>query len=283
MSDPNVRILIDNKGDSATITASPAFESNFPISNVKNPLRSYFARTTGLATQEIYLNWGGDTHSFTALNMSRINLSSAATVRFRIWSGENQTGTLVYDSGDVLAVPPKALGDLNWGIDPLGASLFTGWTGAIFTTLWFTQVYGQSAQITINDPANTDGYIKIGRLFTGFHFEPDYNMAWGMTISNENNHIKSRTDGGSMRVDLRSTYRKINFQLPELRDEQRAVAFNQIKIISDNATDFFISCFPEQNNEHERNYSMVARLDSTISINNNHWSNYATNWSAVEN
>lgn len=251
-----LKLIAINQGDLATVTASPAVVATLPATNLQLQPRAAVMRTTSTADQDIKLTWPS-TRILTSAVMSRHNLSSASTWRLQLYSDAAWT-TLIYDSTAVSAVPAKALGDLSWGVDPLGASSFTGWTYA-FSSMYFAPVGAQSAKITLSDAANPAGYMEVARLFVGAHIEPRYTGSYGVKLGWKENTTQTRTDGGSLRSDPAQPYRTLSFNLDWIMPEDRAVLLDAVRCAG-KRQDIWITFFPGTGGALERDYSMTAKI-----------------------
>lgn len=252
----NLRIITPNDGDSATLTASPAMSATLPVTYLQETSRARVARTTSAAAQDIKGTWG-EVKVFSALALVRHNLSLAATWRLRLY-GDAAWATVVYDSGTIGAVAPKALGDLEWGVNPLGESLFTGWALA-FSTMWFTALRAQSFILTLNDTANPAGYLEAARLFIGRYLSPTWNFEWGIKLSWAEDTTQERTDGGTLRSDGFEPYRRMSFKLAYLPGIDRA-KFIEWTRKDGRRNDVFISAYPGDATSIERDHAMAAKL-----------------------
>jgi hypothetical protein len=258
----NLRVIVENEADDATLTASPALVSTLPVTNLQEPSRALVARTTSLATQDI----NGALSSariISACAMTRHNLTSVGTWRLRLYS-DAAWATLVYDSGNVVAAPGKALGDIEWGVDALGASMFDGWEHT-FSTMWFAPVAAQSFKITLSDAANPDGYIQASRLYVGRYLEPMINFEWEYSLTWAEATTLERTAGGTLRSDGQEPYRRIAIQLNDLTDSDRP-KFADWARKRGLRGDVFVSLFPQNGTQLERDHSMAAKLVASPEI-----------------
>lgn len=252
----NMRIIAVNDADAATITASPDMTGGLPVTHLQNPTRARMARTTSLADQDILLTWDY-TRIITSCAMLRHNLTSSATWRLRLYSDAAWTDE-VYDSGESSAIESKSLDELDWGVDPLGMSIFTGWPVA-FSTLYLAAHGAMSAKITLHDPTNPDGYMQASRLFMGAHFEPAYNPSYGLTLGWDEDTKNTRTAGGSLRSDPTDKWRVMNFDLDAIVPEDRQKVMEIFRELGINK-DFFISMFPSRGGMLERDYTLQAKM-----------------------
>lgn len=253
---PNLRIIADNLSDSATLSVSPAVVATLPVTNLQLSLRAKVMRTTSTADQQIKGTWTA-AQVLSGACLWRHNLTSAATWKLELFSDAAWT-TKVYDSGDVLANPGKALGDLIWGVDPLGVNVFTGW-GKAFSVMWFASIVAQSWRITIMDSANPAGYLEIGRLFLGLALEPTYNMSYGVALEWVDDSTQSRTDGGSLRSDAAEVYRRLTIRLDWLTDSDRP-KWLDITRTAGKRKDVFLSGYPTSGGQLERDHACAGKL-----------------------
>ena len=255
----NVRILVENDADTATLTVSPALVATLPIANLQEPSRYKIARTTSAASQDIKGEWATN-RCLSCCALYRHNLTSVGTLRLQLYSGAAQSGSVLYDSGAVVSHPIKAVGDMDLVYDPLQTSVFTGWDWA-FTTLWFSAIWCRSFKLTLADASNPAGYFQAARLVLGRHLEPLYNMNYGVEMGWDENTKLTRTDGGSLRSESTEGFRRLNFNLEHLTDGNRARIVELTRVLG-KRKDFFISCFPGANGAKERDYSMLAKFSA---------------------
>lgn len=251
----NMRILI-TQADSATLSVSPAVVATLPASNLQLPERALVMRTTSTANQQISGTWAAG-KLLSGLELDRHNLTSAGTWRLRLYSDAAWT-TLVYDSGALLVNPPKSLGELVWGVDPLGAGVFDGWALA-FASMWFTPVVAQSFRIDLADAANPDGYLEVCRLMLGHTIEPTWNFEWQPRLAWSESTKQTRTDGGTLRSEAFQPYRSGSVTLPWLTSGDRARFLDLYRTLGRRG-DFFVSLYPEQGGMLERDNAMRAKF-----------------------
>lgn len=256
MTVANLRIITPNDADDATLSATPALVAALPQANLQDVSRAKVARTTSLAAQDIKGTWATP-RTISAAAIVRHNLTSDGTWRLRLYSDAAWT-TLVYDSGVVVACPPKALGDLEWGVDPLGANLFTDWALA-FSSMFFNAAVAQSFTLSIADAGNPDTYMEISRLCVGRTLEPLYNFDWGFSLSWQEQTTQQRTEGGTLRSDGAEPYRRLAFRVANLSASDRP-KFTEYLRKAGMRSDAFVSMFPNDGTSLERDHAMSAKL-----------------------
>lgn len=253
----SARIISANTSDLATLSSSD-FVASLPVGNVQVEGRGRVARTTN-ATGDKVINGNFEAVSITsACVLYNHNLSSQATIRLQLWDADNQAGTLVYDTGVGLALPPLGWGDFQWGLKPWGANVFTGW-GRAFTDIWFPPVGAKSFRVTLNDPLNPAGYLQVKRLLIGPYFEPDVNMEYGMQLSWKDNSDQVRTQGGSLRTDNRVLFRELKGKLPAIKVTERAIWMDILRQIGKRSETFF-SIYPEAGGALERDHAVLGKF-----------------------
>ena len=255
----NVRVIVENDADTATLSASPALVTTLPVTNLQNVSRCGVARTSSTADQEILGTWSAD-RCLSHCTLYRHNLTSDGTVQLELFSGASQTGSLLYDSGAVDAHPIKALGDMDLVYDPLATSVFTGWEWA-FTSIWFDALWCRSFRLTLSDGSNAAGYLQASRLVLGRHFEPLNNFSYGVEMAWDEGTQSSRTEGGSLRSENTESFRRIKFSLNRLNDGERARVTELTRVLG-RRKDFFVSCYPTVGGAKERDYSAVCKFSS---------------------
>lgn len=254
----NARFIFENRWDEATLSLSSGAEvASLPLVNSQRYNNSRTFRTQDLT--DVVIN--GDLAypvPLSGLVLWRHNLSTEATVRFKVFDQLGQTGNVIYDSGVLPALFAKTLGELSWGRDPLGASAFTNWR-LKYSSYWFPAEDALSVQIIISDPTNSDGFLEVGRVYLGEYFEPTYNVDLGHNIRWESDVQQNPTAGGSVHTVEVEGYRVLDFQLSHIVDTERADLFEATRQISKHR-DVFVSLIPGQGGATERDYSFAAKL-----------------------
>lgn len=252
----SMRIIWRNLVDSATLTASPTMVSTLPVANLQTDAREEVARTSSLATQTIDVTLDQD-ELMQGCVIYRGNFSSGATWRVQIF--EDATMAVQrYDSGALLLNPPKPLGDLDWGVERLGVTIYDGW-GYTVSELWFAPVVGAFVRITLDDASNPDGFMQASRLFIGPYMELSDMPIPGLTLGPKETTKQERSEAGTLHVEAGSQYRALTAAgryLPEkaraaIGDMQREVGMRR---------DVYVSIFADESNARARDHRMQARL-----------------------
>lgn len=259
----NFVITPKNAIDDGQMTASPVMVASLPPSNLQLPARGRVARTIGTAAQQIKFTWGGAGYYLTMLMLSRHNLEPGSTWRIQLYSDAAWT-TQVYDSGTISAVDSGTLGDLDFGIEPLGAGIFDAFLGQKYSLHYLksggldTRVLAVSGIVTITNVGNSAGYLEFCRLFAGDHMELNYNPS-GLDLSWDEVTDQSRSAGGSLRSDGKVAYRRLTVDLSFVNVAQRSKLMDLLRYAG-KRKEVFIAAFPEQGGELERDYTFLGKF-----------------------
>jgi len=275
MANNNLRMIIKNEIDASSIAVVPAAVATLPVTNLQDPTRARVWRSPNATDQVLTGDFSAATHC-SGLALLRHNLTSAAQWKLELFDGAGQTGTTVYNSGLIAALDAKSLGELDWGVEPLGASVFTGWALA-FSNLWFDTAAALSWRLTISDNTNPDGYIEASRLFMGRYLSPSTNMSYGVDVRWDEDTKQESTDGGTLRSDASDPYRLLTFSLNWINEIDRP-AFMEAMRKTGRRKDFFISCYPMQGGQLERDYAMAAKITRMPNMPHNRHRNYQMNF-----
>lgn len=258
MSRGNLRLLVENQGDLATLTASPAVSATLPVTNLQVAPRARVMRTTGTDDQQIL---GDQSEGLVAdgFSLARHNLTSVGTVQIELFDGAGQTGSLVYDSGEIDVADPIAAGVFRAGVDSWGENendyddIFVCWFDAAY-------IY-QSFRITLRDSLNPDGYLEAGRLFLGLSISPSVNFSYGAKLSWVEDTRQERTAGGSLRSEGIGSYRRFEVPLDHLDTADREVLASAFRRVG-KRQDILIAGYPEATGNQASDYTLVAKLVS---------------------
>lgn len=255
----NLRIVGTNDADSAVLSSGD-FLGGLPVGNLQIEGRARVARTANsTGYKNINGNWAA-AKIVSAVVLYGCNFSSAASIRVRLWDGENQAGSIVYDSNEISALYSLGWGQFRWGIDGWGSTVFKGWASA-FCVHWLPHaVAARSFQITFRDESNPAAYLQIKRLLIGAYFEPLVNVEYGIELGWSEDSTQTRTLGSTLPTDRRGQWRVMSGNLGGLNSGERAVFFEMTRELG-LSREFFISVFPEQGGATERDYSMLGKFD----------------------
>lgn len=177
----NIILSYPNRADAATITGG-SWSGALPVTNLANREVWKVARSTNALLASTKFNVDiGDQKPLRCFALANHNMSASAT--WRVTLGSTTGGDDIYDSGWI-SIWRMAFNDIvEW-------ESITWWTGVagdeylrspyaamhaapdIYTARYLT--------IEVNDAANVDGYVQIGRLFAGGALQPTYNPVYGL-------------------------------------------------------------------------------------------------------
>lgn len=240
--------------DDATLSSVPATVAGLPLSHLQQSDRGLVARWAATAV-EIRVNLPA-VRRVGGVVLWRHTLTTAATWRVRIYDGPDATGALQWDSTVTPAVLAKTLGDLDWGIDPLGAAI----DGADYSYLTPpADVVCRSIRLDIVDTAATA--IEIGRLFAGPLLRPEFGFAWDSELSWERETRRTRMAGGGLRVESSLPWRRLRLQLDWITDPERTAFANLLRDTGD-AREIWINARGGAGGRLEADHALLGVLAS---------------------
>lgn len=264
----NLRLIMRNIGDSATVTASPAMLATLPATNVQLQERAYLARSSSLADQALLFDLT-DARLVYADGFALIaRYSAAATIRIRLYSAAAQGGTLVYDSGAVSAIGGIGWGEFIWGVDAWGASIVSEGDGQEpFYFRFFDDADSQtstylSGRIDVSDALNPAGYHEFLRFFLGPVISPRYNAEYGLEWKLDDATTQDADDGGGLHSDPGPMARELSFSLAHLSEGERSLFASEYRYCG-KTNDVFVCTFPDSTGQRYFDYAMAAKFTSS--------------------
>lgn len=256
----NIRFLDRSKADSTAATVTASSEAgNMVVGNMLNTLPGVPWRSTGAASEVISIDLT-QSEPVSVVVLYKNNLSNDATVTIQ---GSDDAGfsVLIYDSGGL----PGAEPEYGWGEAPFGMPGFGGYAeegkawSHPFLVAWIPLSTARYWRITMEDSANPDGYIQVGRLMIGSYFSPKYNVNWGYSDGWQDLSTQSRTRGGDLRTEHRPRFRKgtLKFSWLDATDSGR---FSQMFFEVGRSKDMLISTFPEDGTSRDYLHTMIVKL-----------------------
>lgn len=224
-ADYRVMLLFPNRAENATFSGG-AWSEGRPLDNLKTRYVSQYAETTDLASESAQITVTFDhplmlqAAALVGINCSTPNVG-AATSRLRCWDGD---GVLTYDSGDKPVWDAFfSTADLDWE-DP---NWFTGQPveedlerRATWPLLHILpeRAATKTATLTISDPDNPDGVLRLGRLWMSAGFQFGHNYAPGAQLVIETATQVNVTPSGAEHFDVRDGYMVFRFSVEYLDD-----------------------------------------------------------------
>lgn len=201
----NIGLFWANRADDAAVTGG-GWAAAFPASNVGTRSYAEVARSTNALTTNTQLRLDhGAAVPVRAVAVVAHNLSDAALVR---WSrGTTSGGNDVYAGAWVDA----------WRFTP---SVYSGRCHAWIFDLGSTYT-ARYDLLEIDDTANPDGYVQIGRVFVdGAGFIPTINAQYGLQDGLRDLSATDRSDSGALWVTARRTMRTVSCVMPRLDEDE---------------------------------------------------------------
>jgi hypothetical protein len=177
----NIILSYPNRANAATITGG-SWLAGLPASNLANREMWKVARSANALTTSTKFNVDiGAVKPLRAFALANHNLSASAT--WRVTLGTAAGASDVYDSG-FSNVWRMAFGDL---VEWESVTWWTGTAGDEYLRSPYAAMCvaddtysARYVTIEINDTANVDGYVQIGRMFAGGALQPTYNASYGL-------------------------------------------------------------------------------------------------------
>lgn len=199
-----MKYLYDNEIDRDDITLSlSGVDPNYPVENVADPRLSRVTHTGGITAERIVISIDGiETITFDAVAIGNHNLTVSATIRIE----GNATD--------------------SWGA-PSFSQVLDPSTPIIWAS--FTSQSFEYVSIYIDDPTNSDAFLKLGRLFIGPKAEETQIRD---TVAEQWNSESTRSDSvtGQIYADLRRKFRSVTIDFTGLDEAKKAALvafFNQ--------------------------------------------------------
>lgn len=181
MSLEHTRFLWNNLFDDATLDASTE-AVDFPVENIQNHWPTFAWRSTDDTSEYITINTGAASPIIKALIIKGHNFTAGASVRIQAGA------STAYETIDE-----------------------THSTATATLQFFWTTANHQYWKITITEPASTDHYIKIGRMFLGDYFSPAYDVSSYSVQINDPSEV-GLSVGRQSTAALRSHYRTWTYQ-----------------------------------------------------------------------
>lgn len=216
----NIILAYPNLADEATLS-SGSWLTALPLDNLKNRILQKVARSSDDANAstkfDIALTKDRPIKVVVLINH---NISSAGLYRIR-GSTVSNFSTTVYDSGWKEAWPAVyAPISLEWEQDnfwdgKLSADESAQFIHNLIEVLPTTSI-ARYWRVEIDDTANPDTYIQIGRLFLAGQWQPSNNIAYGASAGYETNTTLETSIGGTEYFDVRKNFRTFKFSIQDI-------------------------------------------------------------------
>lgn len=142
-------------------------------------------------------------------------------------------GSVIWAQDWTPAAPAQGLGQLAWGVEPVGVNAATG-LAAPMATAWLAEpVLLDRLVIELDDIGNTVGYLQAARLVVGMHWSPDVGTVYGVKMRRATAGKRTDTDSGQVLSSRGARYRELVFQMPALTAAERTQMWTHIESIAD--------------------------------------------------
>lgn len=228
-----------------SLSTSLAVESNFPLTNMLNQNKGEPTRWDMSSTTSTAITFSSATaYAGNAFMIKGHNMPSDATVRVRLYAGESQTGTLLYDSTATAIYLIIPWGEMIAGIDPWGNYYDPQSNLDTVFSVGFDTVEFKSAQIDIANPTPTNGILEIDKMALFFAWTPTYNFENGATTVIEDSTIMNQTVAGGFRPSNFPARRRMDINFSYMSDQDRSLLSHILVERTTKANDLYIIANP---------------------------------------
>lgn len=247
--------IFDNLLDDVSSLTGSNTETDFDIDNVLNDEKTSMYRSTSAATQTITAIWTA-AQDISAVALAFTNLVRNAEVTIKLYTNAADPSP-VYNTGAKVveyAYPPPR------GFSTIGL-VALAYGGGTYTSCLFPTQSIKKMEIEIDDSANPDGYIEVGKVITGKAFTPNYGAAYGISMPVQDNSQSSRTDAGNLVTTRGTIVKTVRFDVNLLNIESRRELMEMIRH-NGRSGPLFASIHETSINPEERqSYMIYGTLD----------------------
>ena len=249
------RFLTNNVIDNATLFAYPSEYSGLPVSNVKKLSKSLVARlqsTPPSSFSEVQGTLAGQANTINCFIICGHNFKSSTILNIKLYSDYSYTsGSLLWSSGPFTVPSIRATDTYNVNIN---------------IPIWLPESIENVAAFSFTMQDDTLNYFQIYRLFAGEYFDSSIGASLNNTWYYNDNSKQYRTDFGSLRTDIVTPSKLIDFDLGTINDLERSSLARSLASVG-MYKEFFISVFKNSCDEtikplKELDYSGVVKLIS---------------------
>lgn len=274
-----------NRIDAATLSGGDWLAS-LPRANLAHRQVQRVARTASLATADTQFDVDlGQARRIGVLALVVHNLSVSATARVRAAATADFAAPL-YDSGWVEVWPsgliPQEL--LEWEDDNFWLGTLSEEARAGYQSPWIHLLAETTARywrVEIDDAANADGYVQIGRAFLAATWTPTANFSYGAAPVYEDPSSFEASLSGAEYFDLRSRYRVFSFSLDWLSPTEAYAQALELQRLCGSTGEVLVIPDPDDAvNQTRRNF--VGRLRRLSPIPHRSLNFYSTSYELKE-
>lgn len=280
MTTNNIKMILENYGDSATLSLVTGAEiATLPLINVQKYNNSRKFGSTDKAQLQIKIDLA-KIQPISGLVLWDHNLSNTATIQLQCYSAANLTGTLLSDTGEVKAIPTRSFRDWNYKTQAVVSSAFDNWPTR-FTQLFITPIFAGSLLLTIKDPTNTSTELLFNRLYLGQVFSPRVNFSYGHSQLWNDESEQIPTDDGSLWSVEKPVKRQLKFDLNYLSDVDKSTFSDQLMRVG-KRKDVFINMYPNAGGQKALEYAMAAKFTTVPNLSGTYYNNFTATCELTE-
>ncbi len=223
----NIGLFWPNRATTGVTVSGGSWMAALPASNVCDPLLAKVARSTNAltASTKIRLDLGA-ARNLRAFALVNHNLSSSAT--WRVLLGTTSGGSDVYAG----TLAPWLYATFEAGLVARGMEdgeyLRDGTPAIIVLPAFYS---ARHVTIEIEDTANTDGYVQIGRVFAGGGFIPQINASYGLQAGWQDLSTTELSESGAQWATARRRLRMVRFLLEGLSLDEGDQLFEMMRVL----------------------------------------------------
>lgn len=225
--------------DARAVLSGPAASAH-PVSNLLRDDHRVWRAAGSNAT--LTLTWPA-AEWVSGIALVRHNLTVHAS--WRITGSLDGVPTLLQDWAS--AAPAQGLGQLAWGVEPVGVNAATSMAAPLASVHLVEPVLVDSLVIELEDVGNTSGYLQAGRLIAGLHWSPAVGTVYGVQMRRATTGKRQDTDSGQVTISRGVRYRELVFQIPALTAAERTQMWTHIESIADDRP-VLVALFPSAAN-----------------------------------
>lgn len=277
------RIILSypNRATGGTFSAG-SWLSDLPVSNLGTESMSQVARSTDDAEASTTFRLDlGSAKLLRCFALCNHNLS--ATAQWRVMLGASAGGSEIYDSGMVNAWRMTFDNLFEWE----SSSWWTtsrpdDYYRSPFMALAVADDFYEARYITvqISDTSNVDGYVQIGRFFTGGGFQPSINPKYGLKDSWRDLSEVDQSESGEFWSIERRRLRAVSFLIEHLTTAEAAYIHDMQRRLGIIGDVLFVP-YPDDIGESQR-YGFVGRLSELSAIEYPYFSHRSTGFKIEE-
>ena len=260
---PNLRVIHRNDADQATSLAASTTAGALVAAYMQTDLKGQAHRSTGTSVTYT-LTWTGGV-TIGAVALTATNLTSAATIRVRLYSDTACTA-LLQDSGAITACPGLAAAPWTWTATYNANAFAYGYLSKAVAWFESQQAGVKGLKIDLADATNPAGYIDCARLIAGPWWAPKWGAEYGCTTLVVDNSTNARTDAGDLPSDRAPMHQELTLTLPLLSEAERS---QLMQILRANGVwkPVFVSLMPRAGTAAEQDHMIYGkRKNSPMSL-----------------